>query len=293
MAAVSIYIPQIDRVRGAPYSLAAGRVGARIVGLPPGDAVLPLSDVGAYAVAGHPRFMPLDSLDIVLRRDRLHETGLATLPTTRIASPEDVPNGMFAKINNSAKPSDGLVMQPHLGFPQTDLDVSFSVGPDGSVRAFAVMHLTHLDAKQPGNTQMAEAGDVAWAVDALAGACDHLGIRGGIHNVQFLWYEDKWCVIDWNPRPAFVHTEGLAAMGDYMDRALAHMLGRPIPEGQDPVFETRGYWDKPVPAAFEPELRRIGLLPRRKAGQLHFNRVSGVGTPDELAAKFNQLENLL
>lgn len=293
MAAVRLQVPLFDSGKISSYRPSLERLGVSVVLSGLSDAVLALSDGGAYALAGHPRFMSLDALETVLRRDRLHETGLATLPTIRIDQNDLAPPGMFAKVNNSARPMDGWVAQPHLGFPQTDLDVSFSVGPDGSVRTFAVMHLTHLEAKQPGNTQMAEAGDVAWAVDALTDACDRLGIRGGIHNVQFLWYEDKWCVIDWNPRPAFVHTEGLAAMGDYMDRALAHMLGLPIPEGQDPVFETRGYWDRPVPAALEPELRRIGLLPRRKAGQPHFNRVSGVGTPDELAAKFNQLENLL
>jgi len=293
MAAVKLRVPPRDGVMLSSYLPSIRRLGASVVLANPSDAVLSLSDAGAYAVAGHPRFMSLDALETVLRRDRLHETGLATLQTIRVDSPESAPAGMFVKANNSARPNDGWVAQPHLGFPQIDLDVSFSVGPDGSVRPFAVMRLTHLDAKQPGNTQMASAEDAAWALDALADACERLGIRGGIHNVQFLWYEDEWRVIDWNPRPAFVHTEGLAAMGDYMDRALAHMLGLQIPEGEDPVFETRGYWDKPVPASLEPELRRIGLLPRRKMGQAYFNRVSGVGTADELANKFNQLENLL
>lgn len=292
MAQLSIYVPSRDRNLALHISAVASRVGAFIYGLPNANAALPLTDAGAILTAGHPRFMPKESVDIVLNRERLSETGLPVLPTVVIDSPDQAPAGTLVKARNSAE--GGFVYQPHLGFPQTDLDISFSVGPDGSLMPFACQRLVHGDTKKPlGNTD-AEPADVQWAVDELTKACAKLFIKGGIHNVQFLKYENQWCVIDWNPRPAFVHTSGLASMHPYMDRPLAHMLGLPLPEETPASFVTKGYWDRPIPFEKENLIRELGLMPRRFGEVNGFPRVNGVGASRaEVEAKLTELEKHL
>ena len=294
MAAVKLHITLGDQRTGLwAYRAALSRLGVEVLSLPADDApVLALTDGGSRFLAGHPRFMSADALNIVLSRERLHETGLPMIPTTPIASPEDAPAGTIVKPRNSA--AGGFVYQPHLGFPQEDLDISFAVNAVGDILPFACMHLTHAEAKKPLGSRMATPDETSEVLPGIQAACRAIGIRGGIHNVQFLQYGGQWCVIDWNPRPAFVHTQGLAAVHNYIDRPLAFMLGLPLSDESPTVFESRSYWSAPVPFERELEIRRIGLVPRRVSGVFGFPRISGVASSQaEMDRLFNQVEAML
>lgn len=291
---MKLYIPSKDQSFGlSAYSALLKSFGVEVVSAAHGaDAVLPLTDLGSLLCVDHPRFMPSDSLQVVLTRHRLHETGLPALPTTPIQNADEAPSGTLVKTANSAV--GGYVFQPHLGFPQEDLDVTFSVNQAGELMEVCVLHLTHEAAKKPTTLREVEQGEKLAIMQALSLACDRLLIKGGIHNVQFLRYEGQWCVIDWNPRPAFAHSEGMASMHPYMARPLAHMLGLPLPEFQPPHFKNESFWDKPIPLFLEAKIRQIGLLPRRHGISRGFPRVSGVAsTQEKLADMFNQLKTLL
>lgn len=249
---------------------------------------LALTDRGSMALAGHPMFMPAESLDIVLTRDRLGETGLSVMPTIVIDRPEDAPLGSLVKSRNSVV--GGFVYQPHLGFPQEDLDISFAVNAGGDIHLFDARRLTHAEAKKPLGSRQAAAQEVAAVEGPLRAAVRRLGIRGGIHNVQFLQYQGQWCVIDWNPRPARGFTDGLCQA---LEAPLAFMLGIPC-NAPSYLMENRSYWDSPIPLHLEPTIRALGLLPRRVAGVHGFPRISGAATSqEELNLKFSQLESLL
>lgn len=296
MASVKIHMPQGDaQMGGNAYIGSFNRLGLQVEPvLRLADHVLPLTDRGAYAVAGHPSYMSKEALDIVLLRERLGETGLPTIPTFIVNSPEEAPQGMLVKLRNSADPSAGYAVQPHLGFPQIDLDISFAVNQDGDILDFANLSLLHYEAKKPGVNAMADQADVDMVLPGIKEACKLLDIRGGIHNVQFLKYEGQWCLTDWNPRPAFVHTQGLAATHPYFDEAIAFMVGMQH-EPKRPFFLTKPYWGSPIPFTLEGKIRRLGLVPRRVSGiNEGFPRVSGVGdTEAEVLAKFEEMEKLL
>jgi len=292
---MKLYIPPSDkRIGSQSYIDALTRVGISLtVDVHKADIVLPLTDRGAQEVQNHPRFMPAASLNIILDRLLLSETGMPTIPTTFIPTPDLAPEGSIVKLRNSADPRSGYVYQPHLGFPQTDLDISFAVNSAGEVFDFANLALTHLDAKMPGVNAMASQSDVDEVLPMIRSACQRLGIRGGIHNVQFLKCEGGWCLIDWNPRPAFVHTEGLAAVHSYMEQPLAFMANKAC-EKQSVFFLTKPYWERPIPFYMEMPIRDLGLVPRRVKDVNGFPRISGVGdTEAEVLAKFEQLESLL
>lgn len=289
MAAVKLLIPLKDQRHSYELRSVLAKLGVEIVSASEVAAgALALTDGGSMALAGHPLFMPAESLDIVLTRERLVETGLPVIPTTVIERPENAPVGALVKSRDSAR--GGFVYQPHLGFPQEDLDISFAVNAGGDVHLFDARRLTHAEAKKSLGSRQAAAQEVAAVEGPLRAAVHRLGIRGGIHNVQFLQYRGQWCVIDWNPRPARGFTDGLCQA---LEAPLAFMLGIPC-NAPSYLMENRSYWDSPIPLHLEPTIRALGLLPRRVAGVHGFPRISGAATSQEdLNHKFSKLESLL
>jgi hypothetical protein len=296
MAAVNVYMSLEDQRMGlAAYKPTLDRLG---IGLTPfangADSVLPLSDYSAVKVAGHSRYMPTASLDKILNRDRLHETGLPTLPTTVIDKPEDAPVGSIVKPRNSA--TGGFVYQPNLGFPIEDLDVHFTVNATGDIHVIAVQRNKHLAAKKPAELRMAQPSEYVGVLEQITNACKSLGIAGGLHDIQFLFYEGAWCAVDWNPRAPFVYNEGLANKYPCLDAAFAHMVGLPPVSVTPAVFINRSYWDSPIPLNKRAQIEQLGLLPRRDfAKQINgFVRVNGVGADSAaINAKFDAMESAL
>jgi hypothetical protein len=296
MATVNVYMPFADQRLGlAAYKPALDRLGIGVTPFKEGaDSVLLLSDRTASDVGGHPRYMPVSSLEKILNRDRLHETGLLTLPTTVIENPEDAPSGSIAKPRNSV--TGGWVHQPHLGFPVEDLDIHFSVNGSGNIHVFAAQRHKHLDTKKPADLRMATPDEYVGVCEQIAASCKMLNITGGLHDIQFLFYEGRWCAIDWNPRSPQVYTQGLANKYPCLDVALAHMVGLPTPDVVPAVFVNRSYWASPIPASKRRLVESFGLLPRTDAKNIggDFVRVNGVGaTEAEVNAKFDAMEAML
>lgn len=295
MAAVKVYMPLAEQQLGlAAYAPTLARLGAVLTPIAQGaDGVLLTTDMGADKAAGHPKYMPKASCDIVLTRDRLHETGLTTLPTTTIERQEDAPAGSIVKPRNSA--TGGFVYQPHLGFPIHDLNIHFAVNARSEVCVIAAQRNEHLAAKRPNSLRMARPDEYVGVVQAIEAACKRLGIVGGIHDVQFLWHH-QWCAIDWNPRAPLVYTEGIANKYPCLDVAIAHMLGLPAPTVPPAVFINRGYWHKPIPLAMWGRIHELGLLPRRDFAKAvdGIVRINGIGTSaEEVNRLFDQLESEL
>lgn len=295
MATVTLYVPMADQRRLSAYKPTLDRLGVLVSPFVVGtDGVLPLFDRSALLAAGHQRYMPQASLDKILNKDRLGETGLPTLPTTVIASPDDAPAGTIVKARNSV--TGGWVYQPNLGFPIEDLDIHFSVNQAGAVFIIAAERNQHLGPKQPAKLRMATSSEYVGVIEQIEAACQKLEVRGGIHDIQFLFYQGQWCATDWNPRPPLVYSEGIANKYPCLDGAFAHMLGLPLPAFATPVFLNRAYWDNPIPLDKHSLVESFGLLPRRDfrnevAGIV---RVNGVGaTESEVNAKFDAMESAL
>jgi len=83
VASIKVYIPLVDQRNLSNYRPIFKRLGLEPTAFSEeADAVLPLTDFGATKVSGHSKYMPASSLDKILNRDKLYETGLKTLPTT-------------------------------------------------------------------------------------------------------------------------------------------------------------------------------------------------------------------
>lgn len=286
---MKLFFPLSNHRRIGAYRPALARLGVSItLNSAEADAVLPLGDSAALPLAGHPKFMSQAALDVVLNKDRLGETGLTVLPTTLVESEQAAPAGSIVKPRNSA--AGGLVAQPHLGFPQQDIDITVAVSPLGEIKVFNAMRLTHHAAKDPGAARSATEAEVALVSAGLQDAFTLLDIKGGIHNLQFLFHQGQWCLVDWNPRPANAATEGLPLFYPYMDAPLAHMMGLQEPAVQPAVFVYREYRNPPIPKRHEAAIRAAGLLPRGN-GVNGFSRVSGVGASEaEVNALFDTME---
>jgi len=295
MAAVNVYMPLADQRRGlAAYKPTLDRLGIGVTPFKEGaDSVLLLYDSTAMNTGGHPRYMPVSSLEKILNRDRLHETGLLTLPTVIIEKPEDAPSGTIAKPRNSV--TGGWVHQPHLGFPAEDLDILFSVNSSGDIHVFTAHRHKHLDIKKPADLRMATPDEYLGVCEQIQASCKLLNITGGLHDIQFLFYQDAWHAIDWNPRAGSLYTHGLANKYPCLDVALAHMVGLPIPDIAPAVYVNRSYWNSPIPASKRRLVESFGFLPRTlKDMGGDFVRVNGIGkTEAEINAKFDAMEAML
>lgn len=295
MAQLKLHMSLADQRWLPAYKPTLDRLGVEVTPFKAGvDGVLPLYDASASTLGGHPCYMPQASLDKILNKERLGETGLPTLPTTVIALPEAAPAGTLVKPRNSV--TGGWVYQPHVGFPLEDLDIHFSVNSAGKVFVLAAERHEFLAAKKPGRLRMALPEEAALVVENISAACQRLEIRGGVHEIQFLQYEGQWCAVDWNPRPPMVYSEGIANKYPCLDGALAHMLGLPAPQVAAPVFINRAYWDRPIPLTKWAIVESFGLLPRLDyfKSVRGIVRVNGVGaSADEVNAKFDVMEAAL
>lgn len=289
----NLTIPLVDQRFGIwSYSSCFSRLNIDVKALDLNSPAMALTDLGATKLVDHPRFMPKTSLDILLNRDRLSETGLPTLPTVVIENPNEVPEGFLVKTRNSV--TGGWVYQPHLGFPQQDLDITFAVDSTSNVITIACLRLTHIDTEKCITSRMATIQEIGNTIELLKDVCARLQIRGGIHNVQFLWYNDNWCLTDWNPRPPDVYNKGLVSLLDFLDRPLSFMMGLPLPIEKSFVFKTKGFWDSPLSISLDSAIRNLGLIPRRYGNSPQITRVSGVDTSQEnLDNKFSMLEDLI
>lgn len=293
MAGVKVYMTLEDQRMGvAAYHSTFSRLGVSVTALPDGCAsVMPLTERASLRMAGHPQYMPHDSLDKIINKDRLHETGLPALPTTVIGLPDLAPPGTFVKTRNSAL--GGYVYQPHIGFPHEDLDIHFSVNADSEVFVIAAQRHQFFAARKQGALRMARPDEYIGVVEQIEASCKALNIRGGVHDIAFLMYEGQWRAIDWNPRAPFLYTDGVAAKYPCLDAAISHMVGLPIPEHTPPIFVNRSYWESPIPLNKRAIIESLGLTPRRDSGKLidGFVRVNGVGASEaDVNAKFDEME---
>lgn len=295
MAQLKLHMSLADQRRLSAYKSTLDRLGIEVTPFASGaNGVLPLYDSSTAQFADHLNYMPQESLDKLLNKDRLHETGLASLPTTVIADPQDAPAGTLVKPRNSV--TGGWVYQPHVGFPLEDLNIHFSVNSSGDVCVIAAERHEHLGPKKYGRLRMAQADEYVGVVEQIEAACKRLAICGGIQDIQFLFYEGQWCITDWNPRPPMVYNEGIANKYPCLDAAFAHMMGLPAPQVAPAVFINRAYWDSPIPLNKWSLVESFGLLPRRDMhnGVIGIVRVNGVGASEsEVNAKFDAMEAAL
>lgn len=258
------------------------------------DGVFPITDIGALSLAGHKYYMPKESLDILLNKSRLSEIGIPVLPTRELKPNETVDTTEHIKSNNSTTPNTQKIVQPNIGFPVRELDISVAVNSSGDIFTFLPQYRMHYASKRPGENLSADKKDVDEILPHIRKACSTLNIRGGIHTLGFVMYKGKWCLIDWNPRPAAGHTIGLAATSDYMDIPIAFMLGIPMSKPFNYHLVTKGYWGSPIAITYGARIRELGLVPRTGKGMDGFVQVSGISDSlDDLNHKFLLLEKLI
>lgn len=166
-----------------------------------------------------------------------------------------------------------FVVQPALSFPLTDLDVNFAVNERGEVKFFLGMEMRHLAPNTPDTYKMVAIPEIV--KDHIRTVIGYNPIKGGIHNVQFAWYNEQWVLLDWNTRPALGFSQGVAAAHPgLLDSALAFMMDIPGVEDTPFYLEQRSYYDDPFTMADISAIYAIGLVPRVTNGII--NRVAGI-----------------
>ena len=288
-----IYIPLPDMTKGGyAYIPVLDRLNiSHSFKLEESTAVLPLTDKSTYILADHQRFMPKSSLDVILNRDLLFKTGIPTIPTRLLTVDEQASEGYLKKPRNSAIGGEYVIM-PDLGLGIQDLDISFSVNSNGEIYPFLELNITYGGYKQPMAIEMSKE-DNSVTLDFLQSAVTSLSIRGGIHNAQFLKYNNVWSLVDWNPRPIYFLTEHVGDTYSLLEEPLLFMLDQPIPKTKW-YYRSKGFYTVPIPANKASDIKDLGLIPRRGGGATMFNRVNGISrTQEALDYKFQQLENIL
>ena len=254
----------------------------------------PVSNRGTSYCGDHPKYMSLESLNTLTYKSELHKTGILTIPTEIVQEIGDTslyffkPNSIF---------SNELVRRPRVASPIAQYEVTFSVNEFNEIYVFNTSRHIFNNADTSGACVQTSENSVEsiYMIDQVRQAVIRLNVRGGIHNVQFIYYNNELVLIDWNARPPTVLTEGFAAYNHpNIISTVRHALGLPILPREPMSVIFRDYSDNPIPVSKRDLIVSFGLLPRKVWGKgidYPFIRVSGLGSSDEeLNSRFDQME---
>jgi hypothetical protein len=184
------------------------------------------------------------------------------------------------------------VIQPALSYPIKSLHIHIAVNCESEALIWSVDEHRLPSVNQFGRVTP-YTGDISELATLLQGVCTKYGLRNGLHSVQFVWYDNKWTLLDWNARGAAnSHVRFFAAVHPVLDQAIAHMMDIPKPKKQQTYYEARGYHATPIPAIYVVDLYAAQLFPRRFNSTGDVVQVAGIGlTKTEVQARFNYIEN--
>jgi hypothetical protein len=299
-----IHVNVVDKPSALLWASAARGIDVSLT-TDPSPYVLPLSGWAAshFASKKDVLFMSVDALNTVSNRKNLAGLGVSVLPTITPLNAEellafetgpifvkptntqgnkskdvtaytkwDSPQHLIAAVDASfwANQTDGaksFCVQPLVPYPITEITAYISVNEASQ----AFLYFSGLDTseiidrrkfiRQPTNIPQ-------YALDDIQKVCTTLNIKGGVHDVQFIEYNGKFYMNDWNARPGAGINVGLVKETKVLQNALAHMVGEPIPEV--PIFygEQRGYWGRGIPESMADEARAMGMFARCNDGFL-------------------------
>jgi hypothetical protein len=256
------YVPKINHTLGLDgWRACAARIGAEVsINFADKPYVLPLDDTAAGQVAGAEGWNYMSNAARWALASRLGQQTLPidVLPTYALWSPDHVPAGHFfvkpdvtiGKLDTrmaystwatreeflaAATPAfwqyqadpkrtqGAYVAQPLLEYPLTVYGAHVAVNADGQALVYRQHAERYLSPMRYDLTvQVPNVPEIEAAVQA---AVTHTGVKGGLHHVQFVRYQDRYCLMDWNPRPTIQTTKQHAARVGFCERGLAHMLG--------------------------------------------------------------------
>ena len=295
MAYLKLGIGLRDRAYlGAALSETAKRVGIEVTPISTDSAPCVFTDVAAKDLAetNHPYFIGEKAFFSVTDRIGMQALEIPVLPT--VLDPNELSGPIFVKHRRTykARPTalcytswasaqeflgtaglvfdayqknpdsvvGELVAQPLLSYPTKDLDVCFSVNPDGEVLFFAVCKMRYI---APGKAASIVSCDLPDDIcQRVRRLCKKLKISGGFHNADFVWFNNEWCLVDWNARLTFGIAQKHAGDVGFLDDALLHMCGGEVAQKPLMHFEQRGYWHQPVPLNQYGRIVAAGAFPR-------------------------------
>lgn len=296
MAAISVYVPLFDQQIGlSSFSTMLVDMGVEVT--PIKDAALyafPISNRGTISCADHPKYMSREALDTLTYKSELHKAGIPTIPTEIVQEIGDTSLYFFSP--NSIFITE-IVKRPRLAVPLLQYEVTFSVNEFNEIYIFGTAkHIFKKEDVSGASELIPEDGiESAYMIDQVRQAIIRLNIRGGIHNVQFVYYNGGLVLLDWNARPPAGLPDGLALSNHpNIVSMLRHMFGLSVLPREPMSIVFRDYYDTPIPVSKRDLIISFGLLPRKVWGagiDYPFIRVSGIGYSDEeLNSKFDQME---
>jgi hypothetical protein len=167
----------------------------------------------------------------------------------------------FLEYQKNPDPLSGeLIAQPLLSYPTQDLDVNFSVNADGDIFVFAALDMRYAS---PGKAKIIVSCELPGQIkDRVTHLCKLLKIKGGFHNVDFVWFDGEWRLVDWNARLPLGMALRHAGDVGFLDDAMLHMCGKPVINPTIMHFEHRGYSDAPIAQSRYGEIVAAGAFPR-------------------------------
>lgn len=201
---------------------------------------------------------------IFIKHRRTYKAGSHSLCYTGWSSAQElmrIKGAEFLECQRNPNPLLGeLVAQPLLTYPTEDLDVCFSVNPDGDVLFFAVCKMRYVS---PGKAASIVSCDLPDDIrQRVLYLCKNLRVRGGFHNADFVRFNNEWCLADWNARLTFGVAQKHAGDAGFLDDALLHMCGGEVTQKPLMHFEQRGYFHKPIALNQYGRIIAAGAFPR-------------------------------
>jgi hypothetical protein len=271
----------------------------------PSKYVLPLTGTGSLEISKREgvNYLSADALNTVSDQQALAALGVDVLPTTTPRNASELlavgTESIFLKPTNTsltknkdvlaytkwdspqhllgavddtfwAKQADfatSFSVQPLVPSPVTELSIGIAVNEASEV----FVYLPRLEVSKTPNipSLFKTLGHVPqYVLDDIQKVCTALSIKGGVHDIQFIQYRDKFYLSDWNTRPPMSMNFGLMSGHKVRESALAHMVGAAVPEVSPFYGEQRGYWGQNIPASMADVARGMGMFPRVDDGFL-------------------------
>ena len=291
--------------------------------------VLPLSGQGALEISAREgvSYLSTDALNTVSDRQALAALGVDVLPTVTPRNAAELlavgTGAIFLKPANTAlrKSKDALAytkwdspqhlldavddtfwvkqadaatalsVQPLVPSPVTELSIGIAVNE--ASQAFAYLPALEVS-ETPGKYSLFKTLEHVpqYVLDDIQKVCTALSIKGGVHDVQFIQYRDRFYMNDWNARPRESLSTGLVMEKKVRQSALAHMVGAAVPEVPPFYGEQRGYWGENIPASMADVARAMGMFARVDDGFLSRVYCEGLDV-ETVHAQFNLFESKL
>ena len=197
----------------------------------------------------------------------------------------------FYDHQNNPGSNGPYIIQPSIGFPHTNIAICFSVNENSKPYFCNTMSMVYHDYEEF-HECISPVETPSGIKDIIISVCNRMQIRGGIHEVEFIQYNNQWCVMDWNARPYVGTSLGIFSHADIMEAALSHMVGLPPKEPKPFYAEQRWYADKNLSLDYLPLISSFGLFPRTHNKIVRL--VCGDGpTKEDVTSRFDSLTKAL